>query len=205
LPKAGFARAAAEDLRKYADTLAVAWDPAQGGFRDQLADAGADSTVYTTTQAGLNAVSDALFYLDVVAKDVKLARPLGLMDCATSTCPELVEAPFAGRSIQNVRRNLFGFRKLFSGCNDGQGLGFDDLLADVGQAAVADRIAKAVEAALAAVDAIEEPTLELALAQDIDSVRALHTALKAITDLLKTDFTTILDLGLPVGAEGDND
>jgi len=204
--KAGYARAAAQDVQRHADALAAAWDPNQGGFSNQLAQAGRGSTIYGTTQAGLNAVSDALFYLDTEVKDMKLAAPLGLLDCGASTCPERVESPFAGRSKNHVRNNLLGFRRIFSGCaDDGQGLGFDDLLADVGQSALADRMALAIADAIAAVDAIDEQSLERASVSDLERVQRLYAAVKAITDLLKTDFVSVLDLEIPVGAEGDND
>jgi predicted lipoprotein len=202
--KASYARAAAADVLRHAETLVAAWDPGQGNFRNDLARAGGESTVYATQRAGFNAVSDALIlYLDTEVKDTKLAGPLGLVDCGLPICP--VESPFAGRSKAHVRNNLIGFRKLFSGCADGRGLGFDDLLADVGQRALSDDIERGVCTAIAAADAIEEPSLADAVASDPESVRALHTAVKAITDRLKTDFVTVLDLDLPVGAEDDND
>jgi predicted lipoprotein len=203
--KTGYARAAAEDVRRNARALVAAWEPSKGNFWNELARAARGSAVYKTTQAGLNAVSDSLFYLDTVVKDTKIAAPLGLVNCSTSTCPELVESPFAGRSKMHVRNNLLGFRKLFAGCEDGQGLGFDDLLRDLGEDDLATKMVKATEEAIAAVDAIEEPSLDLALSSNLERVRHLHSAVKAITDLLKTEFVTVLNLQLPVGAEGDND
>ena len=50
-----------------------------------------------------------------------------------------------------------------------------------------------------------EPPLEQALYVDPSRVRALHAAVKAITDPLKTEFLTVLNLDLPKVSEGDND
>jgi hypothetical protein len=41
--------------------------------------------------------------------------------------------------------------------------------------------------------------------QDKASVRAFYDALKGVTDLLKTEVVTVLDLELPQTLEGDND
>lgn len=203
--RAGYARVAAADVLRNAEALVAAWDPSAEDFWSELARAGRGSTVYPTARAGLNAVSDALLYVETGVKDMKLAAPLGLVDCGAPTCPQLAESPFAARSKANVRQNLLGVRQLLSGCADGEGLGFDDLLRDMGQNALAANLSQAVDGAMAAVDDIEAPSLELALASDVESVQSLYSAVKAITDLLKTEFVTVLDLELPVRIEGDND
>lgn len=203
--KAGYARAAARDVLLNAEALAAAWDPARQNFRSELALAGTGSRVYPTARDALNAVSDALLYVETEVKDMKLAVPLGLSNCTAPTCPDLVESPFAGRSKSHVRQNLLGARLLMSGCADGEGLGFDDLLVDIGQTSLSAALAQAIDGSIMVLDAIEEPSLELALASDIESVRALHMAVKSITDLLKTEFVTVLDLELPMRLEGDND
>jgi predicted lipoprotein len=204
--KAGYVRVTAEDIHRRAETLASAWATEGGNFRDTLARAGSGSALFATAHAGFNAVSDALFYLHTETKDMKLATPMGLTEtCLSAPCPWLVESPFAGRSKENVRNNLLGFQKLFSGCSSAADLGFDDLLADVGQAGLAERMSALIGVALAAVDAIEEPSLEGALVGDMQSVWALYDAVKAISDLLKTDFVSVLNLGRPPSAGTDND
>ena len=49
------------------------------------------------------------------------------------------------------------------------------------------------------------PRSAFSLDVDVASVRAVHAAVKNLTDVLKTDFVTVLDLELPKKAEGDND
>ena len=98
------------------------------------------------------------------------------------------------------------FRLLFEGCGaNGSGLGFDDLLVSVDQAELAGDMKTALANAIAALDAIDELSIEAAMLSDAASVQALYDAIKALTDLLKTDFVTVLDLARPMGAEGDND
>lgn len=204
--KRGYATAVARDIQTRATGLVDAWDASKGNFLNTLATAGPGNPVFATTQAAFNAVSDAVFYFEREMKDSKLARPLGLRDCLTPTCPEQVESPFAGRSKISFRANFIGFRRLLEGCGPTfDGLGFDDMLASVGATALAVTMRERVVAAQAALEAIEEPDLVQALAKDPLSVRALYDAVKGLTDLLKTEFTTVLNLELPQGLEGDND
>lgn len=204
--KRAYAAVVAADVSRRAEQLVAAWEPGQGGFLRTLETAGAGNAVYPSSQAGLNAVSDALFYLESETKDMKLARPLGLRECESTSCPELLESQYGGRSKENVRANLVGFRRLAEGCGPGySGVGLDDLLEKVGAGAVAERLRTQVAAAQAAVDTVEEADLREALAQDPASVRGLYDALKGVTDVLKIDVATVLDLELPQSVEGDND
>ena len=108
----------------------------------------------------------------------------------TSAC---LESRYAGRSKANIRANLDGLRRVLEGCGaDYAGLGFDDMLADVGATALADTLRAQAIAAQAALDAIEEPDLDQALAADSASVVALRDAIGAITTTIKTQFYTTL-------------
>ncbi|MDC0711367.1 imelysin family protein [Stigmatella sp. ncwal1] len=204
--KRAYAVVVAADVRRRADLLVEAWAADKGNFLRTLETAGSGNSVYPTSQGALNALSDALFYVEREVKDMKLARPLALRDCDSNTCPELLESQFAGRSKANVRANLVGFRRLVEGCGaDYSGTGFDDLLIAVGSEPLAVALRERVPAAQAALEAVDEPDLREALAQDKASVRALYDAVKGVTDLLKVDLVTVLDLELPSSVEGDND
>jgi uncharacterized protein len=204
--KRAYAVAAAAEVRRRAAQLVDAWDPAKGDFSGRLASAGPGNDVYRTAHAALNSVSDALFYVEHEVKDVKIARPLGLRDCPTATCPELLESPFAARSKANVRANLVGFRRIIEGCGPGfEGYGFDDLLEAVGAGPLAAKLRDRGAAAQASLEAIDEPDLKEALVADPPSVRAMYDGLKGVTDVLKTELMTVLDLELPKSLEGDND
>jgi 3-hydroxyisobutyrate dehydrogenase-like beta-hydroxyacid dehydrogenase len=187
--------------------LDAAWDPAAGNFTQTLRTAGAGSPIYASTQDALNQVSDALFYIEGMVKDRKLAPPLGLnIDlCTSEICPELRESLY-GRSKVNLLANVDGLRRVVEGCGpDYSGFGFDDLLVAVGSPVVAETLRMRAAAIRPAIEAVEEPDLDLALVQDKASVRAVYDAFKGVTDILKVDFATILDLELPAGILGDVD
>ena len=204
--KRAYAAVVAADVRTRAQSLVDAWAPEGGNFQKTLATAGAGNAVFPSTQVALNTLSDALFYVEREGKDQKLARPLALRDCASDTCPELLESQFAGRSKQNLRQNLVGFRRIVEGCGaDYAGPGFDDVLVAAGAEGVATRLRQQVVEAEAALAAVEEADLKEALAQDKPSVQRVYDDFKGITDVLKTDFITTLDLEPPAGLEGDND
>lgn len=204
--RAAHASVVAGLVAQRATALSTAWAASGENFAAQLAGAGQGGKVYPTEQLALNALSDALFYVEKQAKDAKLGRPLGLVDCTTPTCPEALESRFAKRSRRHVRNNLIGLRRVLLGCGEGgAGVGFDDLLTGVGAEPVASRLRASFEAALLAIDAIGDESLEQALANDKDSVQAAHAALRDLTDVMKTDFITVLDLDLPKVVEGDND
>ncbi|WP_170229072.1 imelysin family protein [Polyangium fumosum] len=203
--KAAYASSVSSGIAAMAGKLLGAWRPGEGDFDTQFRNAGKSGSAYTTEQMALNAVSDAMFHVEIQVKDQKLARPLGILDCANATCPEAVESRFAGRSRVHVRNNLVGFRMLMSGCKDGEGVGFDDVLTALGATALAEKMSADVNGAIAAADAVPSDDLAQALAQNPESVKQLHDAVKRITDSLKTEFVTVLDLELPQTVEGDND
>ncbi|MCC6647074.1 MAG: imelysin family protein [Polyangiaceae bacterium] len=204
--RAAYAAVVAADTAARARALANLWSPKGGNFVAQLSGAGQGSGVYASDQLALNAISDAMFHLDQRVKDRKLGQPLGLIDCGKATCPEAVESTWAGHSRESLRRNLLGFRRLATGCGDaGAGVGFDDLLFGLGQQAAADRLRFAVQDAIGAIDAVPYDDLATALTQQPATVTAARDAVKRLTDFLKSDFLTLLDLEPPKSLEGDND
>jgi predicted lipoprotein len=206
--RADYAAAAAADVLARTSALIEAWDPDGGDFYAQLTEAGAGSTVYPIDQDALNAVSDGMFYVENEVKDLKLGWPLGRVpECANSPnpCPNSVESRYALASTDHLRQNLLAFRKLFQGCGpDFSGAGFDDWLHRVGAGDLSDRMLEALTGAENAV-AVLDPPLEQALYSDLTEASGVHAAVKGMTDLLKTEFVTVLNLELPEGLEGDND
>lgn len=203
-----YAARAARDVVERAGLLRDAWHPERGGFLSELTTAGQGSATFSSAQQAFNAISDALFYIEKEVKDWKLGWPLGLVpDCANAPglCPNDVESRYALASTDHLRQNLLGFRRVFEGCGpEHAGLGFDDWLIEAGAPELAATMLDATRAAQTAVDALAPP-LEQALLTDPSRVQALHAAVKAITDPLKTEFVTVLNLDLPKAAEGDND
>ncbi len=194
-----YAATAATLLRRSAETLVARWDE---NFLVEITSAGTGSETFPSAQDALNALSDALFYVDKETKDMKVAEPGGLDDACAADCADLRESLYANHSITNVLNNVRGFQRVFEGSADG--VGFDDLLVDVGQAELATAMSDAIANAITVVEAISDdvPTL---LSGDPEALVPVHTAIRAITDLLKTQFLTALDLEAPMRAETDND
>jgi hypothetical protein len=84
-------------------------------------------------------------------------------------------------------------------------MGFDDWLVAVGADDLASRMLAALDAAEEAVAALERPLEEL-VTSDPDRVAAIHAAIKAITDPMKAEMITVLNIE-PLGGSGqvDND
>lgn len=203
--RAAYAAGAAADVAARAAALRDAWEPAAGNFAAQLAGAGAGSSVYPTAQGALDDVFAALFYVELVVKDDKIAAPAGIVpDCTTDVCPNLSESRWADAAKDQLLANLAAARRLFLGGTDASGTGFDDFLRARGAAALATTMLAALDAAVAAVEAIPGTMLE-ALASDPDAVRDAHAAVKNFTDPLKSQFVTVLNLTIPQEGAGDND
>ena len=202
--KRAYAEAVAADVLKNAQKLRQAWDPAGGNFRQKWTQPGSGS-VYPNEQAALNAAWHGLFYIEKEVKDYKLGIPLAVSECVTGLCPEALESRYANVSTANIRQNYLGFRRLFQGCGGNYtGLGFDDWLDAIGASDLRARMLTALDGAQKAIDDLDPP-LEVSLTQNTDRVWAVYTALKQLTDLLKSEFVSVLDLELPAGAGSDND
>jgi predicted lipoprotein len=203
--RAAYAQTLAANLAERAGELRQMWAADGGNFLGEFSTAGADSETYATSQEALNAVSDAMFYLDKETKDMKLAQPTGLIDCVEDVCPEERESLWADHSLANVRNNLVGFQQLLTGNEDVDGsTGINTLLRDMGAGDLADDLNARIEAAIAAVDAVDG-TMAEALQNDPQSVIDVYDATKSVTDLFKSQFFDVLDLEVPKRGEGDND
>lgn len=200
--RAAYARALAADVLERTRAVVTAWEP--NGFAQQLTTAGTGSTTFDTLQLAISAVAEGVFYLDTDTKDLRLARPLGLRECTTPTCPEHLESPWAERGKQHLRNNLLGAQRLLEGCAAGNNLGFDDLLDGAGAGTLATRLRTLLREALAAVDAIPGDSLQVALRDNPMAVRRAHTAIQALTTFLKMEMSATLQIRSQ-RVEGDND
>ncbi|MBL8617574.1 MAG: hypothetical protein JNM72_18345 [Deltaproteobacteria bacterium] len=196
--RAAYARVAVADAVATLDEARAAF--AEGGdWAVALAQAG-EAGPYESREAALNALYDAAFYIEAVAKDQKLAEPMGLRNCTTD-CLGLVESAEPGSSHLHLRENLAAFRQLWV---MGEGSGFDDLLRSLGQDALADEVEAALTAAEAAALALERP-VDVAITSGDPAVTALYEALVELGRLWKEDVATALVMTVPAEAAGDND
>lgn len=203
--RAAYAHTLARDVSGHADDLVQRWSPDGGDFVAALATAGDGSQVYATTQEALNALSDAMFYIEKETKDMKLADPTGFGDC-DSDCLDERESRWANASREMALENLRAFEMLYLGTSPSgeDGPGFAELLEQAGAADVDADMRGRITAAITALEGIEQPMVD-ALTDDPDAVDDAYQKSKTLSDLLKTQFVGVLDLELPQRAEGDND
>ena len=199
--RAGYARVLARGVRDRIVRAEAAWDPSGEDFAGEIGRAGEEGSPYESPEQALNAIFDALFYLETRTKDDKLGAPLGLVACAAESCLDQVETRLAGGSQVWIAENLRGFRALFTG---GNGAGVEDLLRSLGEGDLADRMLAALDTADGAAAALAVPVDEAAVT-DPTAATELYAAIKAVTDLLKGDLATVLALRIPAEAAGDND
>ncbi|MBA2543500.1 MAG: imelysin family protein [Deltaproteobacteria bacterium] len=211
LPRARcrLAEVIAADVAATATQLDTAWRVDGGNFVTDLATAGSGSSDIPSAQEGVNRVSDGMFFVDRIVKDMKLAEPAGIAINACGTvgepCLSEVEHPFADYTSQSVRTNLRMLREVFTGTSaTADGPAFDDFLIGVGHDDVAARMTQNLDAAIAAADALPDSFLG-ALANNLPAIEVAHTAIKTFTDDLKSQFLTLLSLEIPDDVATDND
>jgi uncharacterized protein len=203
--RAVYAHTASQLLTQQAVRLHDFWRPESGNFRAELVNAGQGSETWPTVQDALQSISDAMFYAEKETKDMKLATPAGLRDCTTATCPEALEHPFANASGDAAMANLQAFGALLNGAPWGEeGTGFLDLLTAAGATELVAEISLRYDDAVAVMQPLQG-NMETLLVTDPAIVVTGHDGVKALLDLFKTEFISILDLDLPQRAEGDND
>ncbi len=203
--RAAYAATLTTLLNRDLATLRAAWDGTDG-FLLEVQSAGTGSALFSSAQDALNAISDALFYVDKETKDMKVAGPAGISpDCLTAPCPELRESQYANASIRFVHANLLGTQEMMLGAGGAEPRGFLWLLEELDQAALAAELRTTLQAAIDQAAALGERTVEEVLAESATGLMALYEAIRVFTELLKTQFVTVLDLDLPNRAEGDDD
>lgn len=198
--RAAYALTLGERVAGQVDALLQTWHTDEGNFAGRLARTSSDTPYATDTEA-LNAVFDAMFYLEKTTKDRKLATPLGLGDCEVEDCATAVESPWATLGVPAIHANLVGFRALFTGA---EGAGMDDLLAEIGEQDLADELLVHLDGAIALAESMEG-SLEDLVRDDTARVEALYGAVQEACALLKGDIAVVLTLQVPAEAAGDND
>lgn len=211
LPRARcrLAEAIAIDVAAQGVALETAWRSDGGGYVDQLALAGTKDSKLPSAQGALNLVSDGMFYVESVVKDMKIAEAAGIAlnscDAVQMPCLREVELLYSDRSTFAIRANLAATRQAFTGDTETTtGPGFDDWLIAVGHADLAARMTANLDGAIVAATALPDSYLG-ALNTNYASVVAAHVAVKKFSDDLKSQFLTVLSLEIPDDVAGDND
>ena len=182
------------------------WDDYQTSFTTDIEDS-------------LKNLSDSVFFLDTLVKDVKLAQVLGINDkCNSGRCEENVESLYARASYALILANLESFKQVFTG---GEGYGFEEAYIERGEAALARSMIDSVDLAISTASALNNGNQSLydyAASVDKDDCENfaaapssgstgchLYGQIKIISDKLKTEFTTVIDTSIPSNAAGDGD
>lgn len=210
----------AQELSGHARTLEQAWDPAKGNFTKTLV----DGSRYPSVSDAVNALSDGLYFLEIV-KDQKIGRPLGRhKDCvdAAGKCPGDVEHRYSGISLEALGAQLKAFQTAFFGSTnpDGRGVGFDDFLRHKGRGDVVDSIRRDLDRALST---LEEASSRGSFQEQIGAMNpgecgattvtnrkvplcAFFQDVRSVATTMKVEVLTILKLRAPpFFGGGDND
>lgn len=211
-----YALKVAQDIANAASDLVDAWDVNEGNYRGTFINP-------NNTASSLEALSDALFYLDVDVKDRKLGIPTGINNngCASVSCPDQVESLYSETSLANIRSNLESFNTMLRGAD---GLGFDDIITAAGVSDLNTRLLSNIDEAIDLIDNTstslrEQAALIVSSSDEASCANAfanpfsssglsacrLYGVIKRITDDLKVDFVAAVNVDLPDRAQSDND
>ena len=160
-----------------------------------------DLTQSTSTVDVLNEVFHALYYIETYTKDLKLFHPMGDYECSSEFCTEDIEAQASGLAVEAICENIRGFSTLFAG---GEGIGFDDLLVEMGAADLSIEISEQAASTMSSCEAVTLPLEEAIILQDA-ALEELSVDLSDLGHLVKSNLATELFLRLPSEAAGDND
>jgi len=202
--RADYAAKAAANLLITTRALRDAWEGSAGNFRQTFVNPESGS-VYDNDQCAIEELFIALYYIELKTKDVKLSDPIS-ENCAQAGCPERAESKWAKVSKENILANLTGFSDAFRGgaASTQNPVGFVTLLESLGATDLAVEMKKELADAIAAVEAIPG-TFEEALTSNPDKVQAALDAVKKFTDLVKSQFISVLSLRIPNEGAADND
>jgi predicted lipoprotein len=205
LRRAEYALILARDIAIEARALFQQWSPSGQNFTNQLATAGQGSSVYNSAQQAVNEVYFALFYLELITKDLKVALPLGI-NSPSGPQPESGESAFARRDVRNVLVNLRTAQRFFLGNrpNETAAVGFDDMLSSLGAATLSQQVLQETATAIQAFEALPVSIAD-AIANQPAQTTAAFESLKRVTDILKGQFASVLNLRVPAQGAGDND
>ncbi|MGE0803333.1 MAG: imelysin family protein [Lautropia sp.] len=209
-------------IAEVATQLRNAWEPAGGNFLAQLSTAGSGSMTFSTPQMAMDALASAIFYFEKQTKDRKTSAPTGItaaevVECPTVSCPHLAESPYARHSLENIQANTQTFREVFTGVDGGRGL--NALMEGVGRGDLATRFLTQItqaqdaeaalptdfETAVAAIGDRQQCVTAAANRTGLPAVCAMQGLIDEVTDTLRAEVVSTLNLRIPDYAAGDND
>ncbi len=159
------------------ENLAQGWNPNDGNFLAEFAQAGAGSTIYTSQTAALQEMINGMIGIAGELASVKLEEPQRLED------PTLVESQFSLNSRADFMDNVRAIRNAYTGnylLSEGPGLNVyvksinPDLDATINSQ---------IDAAIAAIDAIPQPFADALTTTEVQAaINAVNTLLVTLAD-----------------------
>ena len=158
----------------------------------------------------LETLFDSLFYIEIEVKDKKLAIPLGISSLCEEEeglCPEKVEHRDSGLSLEAIAAHLEGFLSILKG-------GFSALLVSRGHKELAEDIKSRTQKAI---DFIRESGQKSSFLEKLKAhspcrkggggsdLCDIYVHVKGITDILKLQLPSILNLEPPKQGASDVD
>ena len=193
--------AIAAELTARLRELRAAWDPAAGGYLNELLRAGRGSSVYDTLRMALADMVVRMAATVELARLDKLGRPNGATTGGIPQ-PDKVESPFSGRSLEDIRDNLRGLEFLYFGDEANGTVGLDWYLRSRGKF-LGRRLRQRFDDSYAALDAVPEPLIE-AVAGDPASVDAAIATLGELQAAFQVEIAGALSLSVGfTGNDGD--
>ncbi len=191
--RCGYAAALGEAFANDAAALESAWSPTGGGFVNEVANAGAGSSTFTSGQNAVGVVVNLLNASLQATNENKITAPLGTN--TGSPDPLLVESRLSDASIDDLLENMHGVDDVYEGHHaDKMGKGLSVLVS-----ARSPAIDAAVKAALvdaqAKISAIPAP-LRTAITANPESVTAAHAAIRNLRIRLSTDVASVLGVSI---------
>jgi uncharacterized protein len=180
-----------------ANGLAGAWSPTGGDHAAVFTAPGPDNPDYADKASALSVLLDSVLAAVEIAKNDKLADPLGLSNSAGIPQPYAAEAWRSRYSLPLVIATVAGARQLyFAGEPGDASFGIDDLLRTKDAGALADDIASQfarVQAStptdLVLFDAVNDP-------EQAEQLLAYHAALTVLAQLIKNEVPPVLGVTL---------
>lgn len=185
--RAALAELLASDIVQTIDVALDAWSGDVGAaFRDGV----------VNDEQALQALYEAMFYLEIMTKDRKLLPVVGT-GCDEGICSDAGEGVLSGTGATAIRENVEGVVQLYEA-------GMDDVLRELRHRELASVTADAMQRAREATAFMEGDLTALAQAEP-ERIDGAIEAIRAVTDLLKLDLAAVLSLDVPREVVGDVD
>ncbi len=208
----GLAKAAAEDVVVQGQRLAEAWDLEGRNFTRQII----NGSEFESFKYALNRITDSMFTMIEVAKDVQLGKPLGLhKDCLDESgkCPADVEHKWSQTSIEGLIKQ---FESLEFILNQG---GLGAFISAQGFPSISQSLQFEIQvllqqlAEVQKLGSLQEQVMNLnpedcentTVSNNLVPICAVQRQTRVLVHILRSEMLPALVLDAPLVYQGDND